>query len=528
MFIDAREVPDTTTVATEVCIVGAGAAGITLARELSDTPFRVCVLESGGFEYAPDTQDLYAGRSIGVPYGELDATRLRYFGGTTNHWGGWCRPLEPIDFEHREWIPYSGWPFSKQALDPFYRRAQTVCQLGSYRYDAAFLEEAASYNRLLPLDPERVATIAWQFSPPTRFGQTYRHELASARNLSVYLNANVVNLETNDSARKLTRVSVATLTGNRLFVEPKILVLSAGGIENARLLLLSNDREIAGLGNRHDLVGRFFMEHPSFYSGVIMPSERDSTFWSAYLSDWASSETGPRPEVYGGLSLSRTVQERERLLGYSASLHIAPQVRPEGWQALKRLLRPVWGGEISDDLVSDLRRVLADLDEIVAAAYQKLRPERPVEMLQIHNAAQQAPNPDSRVSLDEQRDPLGLPRPRLDWRLTALDKYTIRRSQEILAGELGRAGLGRLKLELPKDDTTWPSDLHYGNHHIGTTRMSDDPKWGVVDGNCCVHGIDNLYVAGSSVFPTSGYAPPTLTIVALALRLADHIKHKLA
>jgi choline dehydrogenase-like flavoprotein len=529
VFLDARELPDATTISAEVCIVGAGAAGIALARELSGAPFRVCLLESGGFDYEADTQGLYAGRNIGVPYGELDATRLRYFGGTTNHWGGWCRPLDPIDFERRDWIPHSGWPFGVQELDPFYRRAQDVCQLGSYGYDAEFLERAESHNRLLPLDHERVVTIAWQFSPPTRFGEVYRHDLATAPNVSVYLHANVVTIEANDDASSVTSLKVATLAGSRFVVEPQILVLAAGGIENARLLLVSNDREAAGLGNRHDLVGRFFMEHPSFYSGVILPAEPDRRIWKVYLSDWASFETGPRPDVYGGLSLPSAVQEKERLLGYSASLHTVPQARPDGWEALKRLLGPIRGGEFSADFMSDLRQVLSDLGEIVSTAYHRLDSEPPVEMLEIHNAAQQAPNPHSRILLDEQeRDALGLPRVKLDWRLTELDKYSIRRSQEILANEFGRAGVGRLKIELSGDDSTWPSDLYYGNHYIGTTRMSDVPTQGVVDRNCCVHGMSNLYLAGSSVFPTSGYAPPTLTIVALALRLADHIKKALA
>ena len=145
-------------------------------------------------------------------------------------------------------------------------------------------------------------------------------------------------------------------------------------------------------------------------------------------------------------------------------------------------------------------------------------------------AAEQAPNPDSRVSLVEERDALGLPRIALDWRLTELDKRSLQAGHQAVALELGRTGLGRLQIEdwLTADVTTWTPTLTGGHHHIGTTRMSEDPARGVVDGDCRVHGIANLYVAGSSVFPTSGSANPTLTVVALALRLAAHLEQRLA
>jgi choline dehydrogenase-like flavoprotein len=138
-----------------------------------------------------------------------------------------------------------------------------------------------------------------------------------------------------------------------------------------------------------------------------------------------------------------------------------------------------------------------------------------------------APNRDSRVTLGAELDPLGQRRVNLNWRLSPLDKYSVRRTLEIIGMELGRAGLGRLQVKIDDSDTAWPEDLIGANHHMGTTRMNDDPKQGVVDKNCRVHGVSNLFIAGSSVFPTAGSGTPTFMIVVLALRLADHVKRKM-
>lgn len=156
MFIDARSIPQNQVIETEVCIVGAGAAGITLAREFIGQRFRVCLLESGGLRFDENIQSLYKGEIVGLPYTPLEAARVRYFGGTTNHWSGWCWPLDEIDFESRDWVPYSGWPFDKSHLNQFYQRAQPICQLGPYAYDASFWEN--EHMRRLPFKGENVVT----------------------------------------------------------------------------------------------------------------------------------------------------------------------------------------------------------------------------------------------------------------------------------------------------------------------------------------------------------------------------------
>jgi choline dehydrogenase-like flavoprotein len=499
MLIDARTVAEGKTIETGVCIVGAGAAGIALAREFRGQPFPVCLLESGDLEFDQETQSLYAGETIGTPITPLTASRLRYFGGTTNHWAGWCQPLDEIDFQVRDWIPHSGWPFEKSDLVPFYRRAQSVLQIGRFAYDAEDWETGSA--RELPFLGRRVVTQMVQFSPPTRFGQVYRNEIAQAQHITTYVNANVIEIETTKDGRSVIRLRVACLQGNKFWVSAKLFILAAGGIETPRLLLLSNKVHRRGLGNQNDLVGRFFMDHAGLTSGTILlsdPNISPALYIHRVLGFHRNLDPRVEQSLMGELVLSPEVLREEKLANFSAVLHSTSRL-----EAAK-----------GDGFLSALYSVIKNLNRRV------FKP-----LLHLRNIIEPIPNPDSRVSLIPERDQLGQNRVRLDWRLNTGDKRTIRRSQEIIGMELGRAGLGRLMVMNGSNDDGWPASLEPGlAHHMGTTRMHVDPKKGVVDQNCQVHGISNLFISGSSVFPTYGYSPPTLTIVALALRLADHVK----
>jgi choline dehydrogenase-like flavoprotein len=515
MLVDARTVPANKVMDSDVCIVGAGAAGLTLAKEFAGKPFRVCLLESGGFEFDANAQDLYRGESTGfqVP---LNVMRLRYFGGTTNHWGNYCSPLDELDFEERDWVPYSGWPVKRTQLDPFYERAQSICQLGPFAYSPEFWETKTSPQ--LPFGGDRVATAIFQTrEPPTRFGRVYRKEIIKAANVTTLLHANVLNLETDHAARTVTRLRVGCSNGRQFSVGGKFFILATGAIENSRLLLLSNQVMTVGLGNQNGLVGRFFMSHALCRPALFLPS--DPVIPATLYMNSKPAVDGLR--VTGHLTLSPNVQRQHKLLNFNAVL--APvYIARRGLFSLKRLMKREF-----DSLTTDLRSVITDMDGVVKAAYWKMiRGVIPVEAYSVTTAIEQSPNPESRVSLSSARDPFGQPRVRLDWRLTTIDKHSLRRSLEIIGSELGRAGLGRLRIDFPDDDS-WPVVADAG-HHMGTTRMHQDPKQGIVDENCRVHGVSNLFVAGSSVFPTSGHANPTLTLVALAIRLADHVKRIVA
>jgi choline dehydrogenase-like flavoprotein len=276
VIIDGRAVPPGTVIETEVCIVGGGAAGITLAREFSTSSFRVALLESGGMEFDPDTQDLYEGQSVGLTLDDLRASRLRFFGGTTNHWGGYCLPFDPIDFEPRDGSSYRGWPFPRSYLDPWYARAQEVCRLGAHDYRPS--SWGIPPRKIPPPFSGPNFEIKLLQENPVRFGPSYAPVLQGAPRVTVYLNANGLKFDGGETDAEIEGLSVRTLSGGNFIVRAKLYVLATGGIENARLLLASGKQGGKGLGNDRDLVGRFFMVHLCYSAGIIVPSDPHMNF----------------------------------------------------------------------------------------------------------------------------------------------------------------------------------------------------------------------------------------------------------
>ena len=547
MVADARTVPADSTVETDVCIVGGGPAGITLARRLAGRRLRVLLLESGGTEIESDTQALAEGEQDGLPYFPLQGSRLRYLGGTTGHWGGTCRPLEPADFEARDGVPLSGWPIGRSDLDPYYPEAQRLVGVGEMDWAT---EPWAKDSRFEPFDLDgKVETRVGRLvkKKDRRWGTLYREELERAENLRVLLHANVTELETDEAGGRVVRARVATLQRRRFTVQARWFVLAAGGIENARMLLLSDRRHPRGLGNEHDLVGRYFLEHPRFKGAILVPSSPalDGRFYTTH-------RVGDK-DVEGYLALPAARQREEGLVDVQIGLRPVYQGRFEGIEDADdvdaigdRDVRAVatdlmtWHrftvpgaplpvpypevvGKLAGSGVERRGLVPQVLGDIATFAYTKFAGSAPLRHLELITRIASAPERDSRVTLVRERDELGLRRGRLTWALSPIDRRSVVRSLELVGAAVGATGLGRLRILVDEDDREWPDDLAGGWHHMGTTRMSDDPRRGVVDRNCRVHGVDNLYVAGSSVFPTPGSGTPTMTIVALALRLARHL-----
>jgi len=523
MIVSANSVPKNGVIQTNVCIVGAGAAGITLAREFIDQPFEVCLLESGGMSPNKRNRSLSMGENIGNAYRPLEYTRSRSFGGTTNVWHGGCEELDDIDFETRPWIPHSGWPFHKSHLRPFYVRARAICQLPSYAYDEGW---ESSFRSHLPLNSNRITQRVLYQSRSSHFGNLYSKELLSASNIAIYLKTNVTEIITNGNGNQVVHLRVSNFDGHEFFVKAQLFILATGGIENPRLLLASNRTHKEGLGNQYDLIGRFFMTHPVLDSGVLFhlgPSfQRD---WYRYYK----ANTGYPKATIG---LSQETQIEEKLLNLKATLYATyNEAQSDGVASLLFLLKEIYmvhRSYIPNDFGKHVKLIIKNLSSVVSYGLKSIvKPyslTKKIEAFYLTNWPEPAPNPDSRVLLSTDRDELGVPRVKLDWRLSAIDKWSLRRSHEILAQQITSTGVGRLLIQLNKDENSWPPTLRGVAHHIGTTRMHGDPKQGVVDQNCEVHGISNLYIAGSSVFPTSGAVRPTLTIVALTLKLADHLK----
>lgn len=548
MLIDSRTLPADETIETDVCIVGTGPAGLSLARELAGQDFRVCLLESGGLDLPdPDTESLAEVETEGDFVQVFPDRRNRRFGGNSSYWsinisksqlGLRHVPLDEVDFEKREGLPYTGWPFDRDHLVPYYERAQKVCKLGPFTYEAEDWEDVNSPQ--LPFIGNRVTTRMFQFGPGAAFYKEYRDEINRAGNVTTYLHANAVELETEETAQTVTRVRVACLQGNQFWVKAKIVILAAGGVESAHLLLLSNKTQKAGLGNQNDLVGRFFMDHPLVYGGVVIPAN-PKMFDSMALYDLRQLSKGT---VMGGLSFTNEAMRREQLLNVSMLLLPRPiKYQPaEAMSSLKALFSSQGYKEGAKGTLGHLSKVVTGLDEIAGSFYDKLTKKEPpfwpnlsqggwsnlpnkeriYNVFEVLHQTEQTPHPDNRVMLGDGLDKLGRRRVKMRtcWRDT--DIQGVKRAQAVFAEEIARAGLGRY--EIAKDGDLPVISTAGTSHHLGTARMDVDPKQGVVDENCKVHGVSNLFIASSAVFPTGGYGNPTLTIVALAIRIADRVK----
>ena len=518
--------PSGSTLDAEICIIGGGVAGITLALEFERQGITSCVLEGGGLKPSTKSQSLYEGDNVGLPY-DLQATRTRRLGGSSNCWGGWIRPFIGIDFEERDWVPNSGWPFGLAEVEPYYRRASDLVQVNHHSFEPEFWHDRLNKQvGLLDIDREAIETIVSKFSPPTRFGRHYQAQLAAAKSTRVILNANAVQLSTCGNATTVNGVHVLSASRSAFFVRAKHTILAAGGIENARLMLLSNSVDSRGLGNHHDLVGRYFMEHPRIRHGRLTPARGADGF---RFYDARFTYHNPRLSVEGTsasahLALSDQIQRRERLLQcrtyFRACRSGEDSVLTEQFHELYNAVRWRHYRDIKLQTFAAVARHSPNL--MTSLLYRRLKLAAKSDHFQIETVVEPAPDRESRITLSPQRDRLGFHRAHLDWRIGDLEKRTHLRMLNLMKDEFARSGLGHVDLEDAEDGRTLP--VIGCNHHMGTTRMHIDPRQGVVDRNCKVHGMHNLHIAGSSIFPTCGNDMPTLTIVALALRLADHIK----
>ena len=511
MHIDARYLEDGSLIEGDICIVGAGPAGISIAMEWINTPYKVILLEGGGFEYDEKVQDLYDGKITGHPYYPMKSSRLHYFGGASGHWGGMCSTFDELDFKERDWIEDSGWPITLADIEPYYKRAHPILDLGPYEYGLDFWRKKYPSFIPLTLNEDILWNKIWQFSAPTRFGEKYRYNVINAENIYLYTYANVTMIRANDAVSSINELVVRNYTGKQYKVKAKYVILACCAIQNARLLLASNQQVSNGLGNDFDLVGRYFMEHPELKTGELLLINSHS------MKLYIRSELRVRSE----LAVSEKIQKTLRILNGTVSLmpiSISRKMQPAviSWQD------------------KDPRKSLHSFNEDYSKAYKRSLYQYFIsessQRYGLYTRIEQAPNPSSRVVLSNEKDGLGVPRANLHWVMTALDKWTARKINELIGQQVGATGIGRVKLAdflSDANDVTMPEFTSGGWHHMGTTRMHNDPKKGVVDSNCKVHGINNLYVAGSSCFPTGGAVNPTLTLVALSLRLADHVKQRI-
>lgn len=531
MHLDLNQAEAAGELTTDICVVGCGVAGLTLARRFLELGRNVTLLESGGLDYEPETANLNAGENLGQAYYPLEDARLRFFGGTTAIWGGRLAELDPIDLEKRAWVPHSGWPISWDELQRYYQPARRIFGVAA-EADAADLEAAGV--PLPPFDEDKLQVGVWTFdSRFNRFVYDACRDVVEHPRCTVVTHATVTDIRLDDDGRFVDHITAASLRHRRLTVRANAFVLAAGGMENPRLLLASRSVQPDGIGNQHDQVGRYFMEHPHARGGRVVGAQA----W-ALLKAFGRGHRLGQLELAGLIKPSPTAQAERGIL--NSSLTVAAR-QPAG-------AAQNWGMAAYSRVkhrAAPTRQGRAFWMATKSAAKWVQRQADPFRPWMLHKLglrdltllvrAEQSPNPESRVVLSTLRDPLGVPRLALDWRTTALDTESVAGLVSILREELARLGYGRVEPEpwLSSPDRGWRTDplvsAHPigGYHHMGTTRMSDSPRTGVTDRDGRVHGVENLYVAGSSVFPTSGWANPTLTIAALALMTADRVSDRL-
>lgn len=518
-FYDSRDFDPDQVFECDICIIGSGPAGISMAREFANSDKRVILLESGGLWLEEDIEELNRLVVTGHNYPET-GSRLRLFGGTANHWGGHCAPMTPIGLGKRDWIEYSGWPFGIDELNPYYERAHEVIEIGPYDYRSRPTAVRLGLD-LLPFDPRFVKSQLSRYHAQN-FGPRYAEELDAAPNISVFLYATVTSINLDEHKRFVSDVDVKTLAGNGFQVKAKTFVLAAGGIENARLLLLSDRDMRDGLGNQNDLVGRFFMDHVAYDNGLILPFDQNLDAVKYYAQENYLEDDY---DVRAHLILSDASVEELRIPEYRVELQAGFSRKYfSSVRSSARLRRFLMSFDADFVSLEDVVTILSDLGSPIKYLAGDLGAPFVYGFL---NHVEQVPNPDSRVMLSDKRDALGQRKVALHWQLRDIDILGMSKAQRLIAREVGRAEIGRMQVNLPETIESIPPTVRAVEHHMGTTRMNPDPKWGVVDSNCRIHGVENIYVAGSSVFPTGGYPNPTLTLTALAIRLADHIKQTL-
>ncbi len=551
MIQDANAIEDGACLRPDVCVVGAGAAGIALALSLAGRGLQVLLLEAGtAREHAP-TQALYDGEVADARlHSPPDKYRQRRLGGSTTIWGGRCMPFDAIDFEVRSQVPHSGWPISLADLLPFYPQANALSEAGFFSYDARDALGEAAPPMIRGFDSPLVRTDGLErFSCPTDFGRRYARRLQVAPDVRVLLGANCTGIRLRSDGQSVRELAVATLAGRRFRVAARATVLASGGLETARLLLASRDVAPAGVGNEHDVVGRYYMCHIAGNVGTLVVHGTPHNVRHGY-------EITPEG-IYcrRRLSIAQAEQRQRGLANAVARLHFPRITDPRhrngvlsGLFLSRKFISYEYGKRLQDGppptlglYARHLLNVMSDpVDTTAFLAYwltrrtlaQRkfpsviLRNRSNRFSLEIH--AEQSPRADSRVTLAGRQDALGLPQLRVDWRYSPGDIESVRRTLDLMAAEFKRTAVARLDYDRGALEEDLMRFGAYGGHHLGTTRMGTDPRTSVVDADCRVHSVRDLFIAGSAVFPTASQANPTLTLIALALRLGEHLTQRLA
>ena len=518
----------------DICIIGGGPAAISMALNFSATKYQVILVTGGDWAQTPVNRDLYKG--IIKPAGShepLEDSRRRQFGGGSAVWAGRCVPFDNIDFRPRSWVPESGWPVSYQEMLPYFKKACELCKIGDCNFDTHSVFPHKQQEIIPGVDSaDFVSSRLERYSTPVHFAKTYKTELEASTNIQVLLDAHALNLSMLNEDSSITNLEIAT--GQvRATIAAEYFVLAAGGIENARLLLASSNKSFpAGLGNQHDNVGRYYMTHITGTYAKLNPYNREKIMF-----DFEKDKDGIfcRRRWW----IPEDAQEKRKVLNTIFYLSYAKSFTENSnpifsvvYKAAKFLVSATGVREVLRRAVQKSDQPSTLLKEIYRLGLPSLLPSKKSKYWGLFFQAEQVPNRESRITLsDTQKDALGMPRVEVNINFKEIDTESLVEAHNLFVKSYRESGAGEIiyteagfRHYLKHKLTNFNSYAH----HMGTTRMSDDPKTGVVDRNAKVFDIENLFIAGSSTFSTGSHANPTITVVAQALRLADHLKVKLA
>lgn len=509
--------------AWDLCIIGAGAAGLALAAEFLQTTSRVLVLESGLSEPDAVGDDLNLLDSVGVRHDGWRDGRVRSLGGTTRAWGGQLVPMRESELAARPWVPNSGWPLELQELQPYYRRVERLLRIEGPPYDGTLWSRLGMTPPAFDPTTFRIRFSQWAALGRRNFAVLWRRDLERSDNVTVMLDATAVGVRCTPEGDRCESITVRSRSGREVNVRARSYVVACGGIETARLLLASNSPHGNGVANSSGMVGRCFQDHVSYVAGEVETVSRQAVqnlFDPRYVGSTMYSVK---------LEPTDAAMRREGWLNVMG--HIAFQIPDAlGWMELRRILRSLQAGRLELPSLHEsiaMLRGSVELTRLVLARYLAKRRRSPgAGSIQLLVDTEQAPNHDSRVLLDTRADGLGMPRARLDWRITDLERKTLTGFAGRVAAEFTRLGLGKIRLGGEPDFARRgvPGAARDICHHMGTARMSSTPRSGVTRPDLRCHDVDNLFIAGAAVFPAGGIANPTFTALALSLRLADRLK----
>jgi choline dehydrogenase-like flavoprotein len=545
MILTKEQILNETSFVADICIVGGGPTAISMALAFRDSPLRVIIIAGGGWTETSSNQDLNIG--IISPPGShepLEESRRRQFGGTSAVWGKRCVPFDPIDFKARPWVSESGWPLSYNDLLPYYEKAAEICKIGSCNFDVSQVFLGKQQEIIEGLDSNYIASNPLERSSPIKnFAKAYKGELENNSNIKVLLDAHVLSLEMLEGSEKVTNV-MAAVDSSRLTVRASHFVLATGGIENARLLLVSANKYFPkGLGNQHDNVGRHYMCHISgtfakinFFdrSNAIFDYEKDHSGIFCRRRWWISEEA---QKTFGLLNTIFFLDGHMDVL-YSAGFVYKSILTILSQKTLAKVISKgkLYSPLIKHHLLNFFKKVPFHMIDFVYRGLKRMSKNRtPSSLPSIKSKywglffqAEHIANKESRICLSEtDRDAFGMPRAEVKISFKDIDIESIIKAHNIFINAIRAKNLGEVVYSedgLRSFLKNRISSFYSAAHHIGTTRMSDNARTGVVDKNAKVFEISNLFVAGSSTFPTSSHANPMFTQIAQALRLVDHLR----